>query len=76
LFSYRYTTSIEFASAISLTIAKPKPIEFTFEDFFSKRSKMLTSFKASNEPVLLISNAWSFIEIVICPFLTLCLMAF
>jgi glycosylphosphatidylinositol transamidase (GPIT) subunit GPI8 len=32
-FHYRYTTSIEFASAISL-IAKPKPIEFTFEDFF------------------------------------------
>jgi hypothetical protein len=38
-YCFRYTTSIEFASAISLTIAKPKPIEFTFEDFFSKRSK-------------------------------------
>jgi hypothetical protein len=33
------TTSIEFASAISLTIAKPKPIEFTFEDFFQNVQK-------------------------------------
>jgi hypothetical protein len=47
-----YKTVINYA--ISFTYRyNPKPIEFTLEDFFQKRSKILTSFKGSNNPYCL-----------------------